>query len=69
MESILFYIKIVISDFRDLGYEYDYYCGGRFIRCVDCDRLIRVKTNNKRCGECQEDADKERKRRWWNKTH
>lgn len=50
-------VVLKINDFRDLGYEYDYYCGGRFIRCVECDRLVRVNVKDNsttRCNECQQ---------------
>ena len=48
-----------ISDFRELGYEYLNYIGNcKFIRCVECGRLIK-KTNN-RCLYCTKCA-KEKK--------
>lgn len=37
----------IVGDFRELGYEYLNYIGdGEFIRCTECERLIK-KTNNK----------------------
>lgn len=46
-----------IDDFRELGYEYLNYIGeGNFIRCSECNRLIR-KTNNK-CLYCVSCAKK-----------
>ena len=46
-------VILQIYDFRDLGYEYALYCGEKFIRCKECDRLIRPKTNNQiYCKEC-----------------
>lgn len=60
-----------ISDFRELGYEYLNYIGdGKFIRCSECNRLIRKKTNNQLyCTECakninvikQKERDKNKK--------
>jgi len=53
-------VILKINDFRDLGYEYDYYCGGRFVRCVDCNKLIKVKFNDNktiRCPQCQDLAN------------
>ena len=44
----------------------------KYKRCRDCGKMFlvdRIVKNSKRCSECQEIADKERKRRWWNKTH
>ena len=43
-----------ISDFRELGYEYLNYIGeGNFIRCSECNRLVRKKSNNQLyCIEC-----------------
>jgi len=49
-------VILQIYDFRDLGYEYAFYCGERFIRCEDCDKLVRVKNKDHitcRCNECQ----------------
>lgn len=45
--------ELSISDFRELGYEYMSYKGGKFIRCEKCGKLIR-KTNNriKYCKPC-----------------
>ena len=44
----------------------------KYRRCIECDKLF--VTNNKdnqstRCDKCQEIADLERKRKWWNKNH
>lgn len=43
-----------ITDFRELGYEYEQYMGeNKFIRCSECNLLIKKKTNNQRyCPEC-----------------
>lgn len=46
-----------IYDFRELGYEYLNYIGeGKFIRCTECNRLIRVNNSNGRpkkyCNPC-----------------
>lgn len=58
----------------DLGYEYDYYCGGRFIRCIDCDRLVRINIKDNsttRCKECQQKENKDnqnkRYKKWYDK--
>ena len=48
----------------------DYYCGGKFIRCVDCDRLVRInKYDSKtlRCQECQHLQNKDCKKEYWHK--
>ena len=60
-----------ISDFRELGYEYLNYIGdSKFIRCSECNRLVRKKTNNQLyCTECakniniikQKERDKNKK--------
>lgn len=44
-----------VSDFRELGYEYMNYMGdGKFIRCQECGRLVKKKTNNQLyCLECK----------------
>jgi DNA-directed RNA polymerase subunit RPC12/RpoP len=39
-------VVLQIYDFRDLGYEYALYCGERFIRCKECNRLVRQNENN-----------------------
>lgn len=46
-----------INDFRELGYEYLNYIGdGKFIRCSECQRLVRKKSKHdystKYCNEC-----------------
>lgn len=45
---------LFISDFRELGYEYLKYCGENFVRCAECDILIRGNKNNTRvyCDNC-----------------
>lgn len=53
-------VILQIKDFRDLGYEYALYCGEKFVRCLDCERLTRSNKTKKRCKECQEQADKQR---------
>lgn len=50
-----------INDFRELGYEYLNYIGeGKFIRCTECNRLIR-KTGNRQkyCNECYKKINSE----------
>lgn len=60
-----------ISDFRELGYEYLNYIGdGRFIRCSECNRLIRQNGNNTHyCTECKNAKRLETKRNWWSKNN
>lgn len=43
-----------IDDFRELGYEYQLFCGENFVRCKECGRLIRGNKNNtkKYCKDC-----------------
>lgn len=46
-----------INDFRELGYEYLNYIGhGNFVRCTECNRLVRKKSKHdystKYCNEC-----------------
>ena len=56
-----------ISDFRELGYEYLNYIGdGKFVRCDECDRLIRKSENNKTkyCKICKDMKQKE-----WNRLY
>lgn len=46
-------VVLNIDDFRELGYEYMLYHGGKYIRCVECDKLIKPRTNNsKYCKDC-----------------
>lgn len=49
-------IALIVWDFRELGYEYLNYIGdGKFIRCTECNRLIRKVTNNQLyCKYCAE---------------
>ena len=37
---------LLVSDFRELGYEYLKYCGDSFIRCCDCGILIKKDASN-----------------------
>lgn len=45
-------IVMELTDFRELGYEYMLYLGGKYIRCEKCGRLIRPKGRKKYCEEC-----------------
>lgn len=57
---------LIIDDFRELGYEYlNYIKEGKFIRCSECNRLIK-KTNNKLlyCNECKISVHHKQKYEW-----
>ncbi|MEY8352580.1 hypothetical protein AALB39_04395 [Lachnospiraceae bacterium 54-53] len=61
-----------ICDFRELGYEYLNYIGeGNFIRCSECRRLVRKKSNydrsTKYCSLCSE-VVKFNQKKVWDKT-
>lgn len=47
-------IVLKINDYRELGYEYLNYIGdGKFIRCQECDRLVRKNNNRQKyCSDC-----------------
>lgn len=97
---------LFVSDFRELGYEYLYYCGERFIRCGECGILTKNNpngtkkycedcseytpinkkkmvcddcgiefevdarvSNKKRCNDCQNVVNREKKRMWKQKKH
>lgn len=46
---------LFISDFRELGYEYEQYCGGEFFRCGECERLVKKsRTNRIYCDDCKQ---------------
>lgn len=48
-EEVLF-----VSDFRELGYEYQHYKQGGFHRCRKCNRLFKPNVHNQLyCSECQ----------------
>lgn len=62
-------IAMIIEDFRELGYEYlNYVKDGTFIRCNECNRLIRI--NNiggrpkKYCNFCAKQIQKEQMRNY-----
>jgi len=59
-----------INDFRELGYEYLNYTGnGTFVRCSDCNRLIRQTGKNTHyCADCKQERRLEAKRNWWAKN-
>ena len=52
-----------IGDFRELGYAYLKYCGGNYINCCECGRLIKQNKygNKKYCAECAAYIPKEYK--------
>ena len=61
-----------ICDFRELGYEYLNYIGeGNFIRCSECGRLVRKRSNHDRstkyCSVCSE-AVKFNQKKIWDRT-
>lgn len=60
-----------ISDFRELGYEYLNYIGnGKFIRCSECNRLVKQNGKNTHyCIKCKDKKRLETKRNWWNKNN
>lgn len=56
-----------ISDFRELGYEYlDYIGNGKFIRCIECEKLIK-KTNNKclYCSQCSKEIKNAQNKKYY----
>ncbi len=62
-----------INDFRELGYEYLNYIGnGKFIRCSECNRLVRKKSkkdfSTKYCHECAVIIQNQQKHAWDNKN-
>ena len=46
--------ELFVDDFRELGYEYQKYCGQNFIRCAECGILTRGNKNGTRryCSSC-----------------
>lgn len=61
-------VVLKITDFRELGYEYQNYIGdGKFIRCFECRRLVRKNgKTDKYCNFCATAKRLETKRNWWN---
>lgn len=62
-------IVLKIKDFRELGYEYQNHIGdGNFIRCSECGRLVRKKSNHDRstkyCKECARNIQFNQKKMW-----
>lgn len=57
-EKVLF-----INDFRELGYEYENYRFGGYIRCAECNRLTKNNKykNKKYCSECSVPIPKNKK--------
>lgn len=54
--------EILITDFRELGYQYSRYCGENFTECESCGRLIKESTNGRRkfCKECAIDTNRQK---------
>lgn len=60
---------LMITDFRELGYEYlNYIRNGKFIRCEHCGRLVRKKSakdfSSKYCNECAAQVQFNQKKQW-----
>ena len=53
--------KLFVSDFRELGYEWLYYRGEKFIRCQECGILTRYTKNRKYCKNCASQEPQETK--------
>ncbi|WP_125140590.1 hypothetical protein [Clostridium transplantifaecale] len=55
--------KLLITDFRKLGYEWKLYKGEKYIRCTGCGILVKRKTNNQKyCKDCAYEKQLERNR-------
>ena len=57
-------IILKITDFRELGYEYENYIGkNKFFKCSECGRLVKRRTNNQLyCLECSKKMNLEKQR-------
>lgn len=55
--------ELFVSDFRELGYEYQKYKGENFIRCAECGILTRGNKNGtkKYCKDCDDSVPQETK--------
>ena len=54
---------LVITDYRNLGYQYMRYCGEPYIECASCGVVIkRVGKNHKYCGDCSADIHRQKAR-------
>lgn len=55
--------ELFVSDFRELGYEYQKYKGENFIRCAECGILTRGNKNGTRkyCKDCDGSIPQEKK--------
>lgn len=61
---------LVVSDFRELGYEYLNYLGeGNFVRCIKCGLLIKKKSkmdySTKYCKDCAREIKNEQNKRYY----
>lgn len=55
-----------ITDFRNLGYQYERYLGGQFIECGNCGLIIkRSGHNHKYCSDCSMEVNRQRNRDNW----
>lgn len=56
-------VRLKITEFSNLGYEYMLYCGEPYIRCQRCNCLSKKTSyNNLYCKNCRPDIEKERSR-------
>lgn len=65
-------VVLKIKDFRELGYEYQNYIGdGKFIRCSECGRLVKKKSNKdnstKYCLSCKRYKKNEQNKEYYRK--
>lgn len=61
-----------VTDFRELGYEYQNYIGdGNFVRCSECGRLIKKRSSKdnstKYCLSCKKDKKNEQNKEYYKK--
>lgn len=60
--------KMLISDFRKLGYEWRLYKGEKYIRCADCGIITKQTSNRKKyCKDCGKKSKNEQNKSYYYK--
>ena len=55
-------VRLTVTDFRNLGNQYQMFCGGRFMICQECGAVIRRESNAQKC--CKECSSALRAKRY-----
>lgn len=62
--------ELIISDYRNLGYQYLRYCGEPYFECQSCGLVIKKTSNSRKyCHDCAEEMNRKRAAETGETTH